>query len=79
MAIKLWKTRGCRRNNYSTRKKRWNIKRIKATVIIKMEHKKNIPTVKRFNYIKISDKKLIEVNNLSSDQNSVNKNIRFNT
>ena len=44
-----------------------------------MEHKKNIPAIKRFNYIKISDKKLIEVNNLSSDQNSVNKNIRFNT
>ena len=44
-----------------------------------MEHKKNIPTVKRFNYIKISDKKLIEVNNLSSSQNSINKNIRFNT
>ena len=44
-----------------------------------MEHKKNISAIKRFNYIKISDKKLIEVNNLSSDQNSVNKNIRFNT
>ena len=35
--------------------------------------------MKRFNYIKICDKKWIEVNDLSSGQYSANKNIRFKT
>ena len=32
----LWKPKKCGRNNYSTRKKRWNIKQIEKD-IIKME------------------------------------------
>ena len=35
--------------------------------------------MKRFNYIKICDKKWIEINDLSSGQYSANKNIRFKT
>ena len=41
-----------------------------------MEHYK-IFEIKRFNCIKIFDKKWIEVNDLSSGQYSINKNKRF--
>ena len=66
------------RNNYSTRKKRWNIKQIEKT-IIKMEHHKisrlwNDSSVSKFLTIK-----WVEVSDLSSSQYSVNKNIRFKT
>ena len=73
-----WKPKKCWRNNYSAIKKRSNIKRIK-TSIIKMEHYKiskllNDSTLSRF-----LTKKSIEINDLSSDQYSVSKNIEFKT
>ena len=68
--------RSVKKNNYSTRKER----RIK-TRIIKVEHCKmskllNDSTISKFLKKK---KKWIEVNDLSSHQYSVNKNIRFKT
>ena len=35
--------------------------------------------IKRFNYIKVCDKKYVKVNDLSNGQNSVNKNITCKT
>ena len=55
------------KKDYSTSKKRSNIKKNEKSVI------------KQFNCIKICNKKWVEVNDLSSGQYSVNKNIRFKT
>ena len=71
-----WEIRTCWRNNYSTRKNRGKIKQIEKS-IIKMEHYEiskllNYSTVLKF-------VKLVEVNDSSSGQCSVNKIIRFKT
>ena len=46
-----------------------------------MEHHKISKTsiIKRFSYTKVCDKKWIEVNDLSTGQYSINKNVRFKT
>ena len=64
------------RNNYSTRKKRRNIQQIRAS-ITKMEHYKISILLNDSTVSKFATKKLIEVNDLSSSQYSVNKKIRF--
>ena len=66
------------RNNYSARKKRWNIKQIEKSFIKREPYKisklLNDSTVSKFEI-----KKWVEVNDLSRGQYSVNKNITFKT
>ena len=66
----------CWRNNYSIGKKWRNIKQIK-TSITKIGHYKISKPLKDSTVSKFVKKKWIEVNDLSSGQYSVNKNIRF--
>ena len=69
-----WKSKKCWRNNYSTRKKRRKIKRIKKS-IIKMEHYKIFKLLNDSTVLKFVTKRWIEVNDSSSGLYSVNKNI----
>ena len=69
--------RNIEKNNYSTRKKR-NVIKIEKS-IIKMEHCKISKILNDSTVYKFATKKWIKVNDLSSDQYSVNKNIRFRT
>ena len=66
------------RNSSSTGKERRNIKRVK-TSIIKMEQHKISKFLNDSTVSKFVTKEWIEVNDLSSDQYSVNKKIRFKT
>ena len=66
------------RNHYSIRKEWRNIKQIK-TSIIKLEPYKISKLLSDSTVSKFVTKKWIKVNDLSSDQYSVNKNIRFKT
>ena len=71
--------RTCWRSDYSTRKKRRNIKQIKKS-IVKMEHYKIYKLLNDSIVSKhVTEKKQVEVNDLSSGQYFVNKNIRFKT
>ena len=60
--------RNIEKNNYSARKKRWNTNQIEKS-IIKLEHY----------CTKNCGKKWVKINNLSSGQYSVNRNIRLKT
>ena len=66
------------RNSSSTGKERRNIKRVKKS-IIKMEQHKISKFLNDSTVSKFVTKEWIEVNDLSSDQYSVNKKIRFKT
>ena len=77
--IKLWNKNLLIKNNCPTRKKRWNIKRIGTSIIIKMEDYKISKLLNDFTVSKFVTEKWIEVNDLSSGQYSVNTNVRFKT
>ena len=66
------------RNNCSTIKERRNIKQIKKS-IIKVEHYKIFKLLNDSTVSQFVTKKWVDVNDLSSGQYSVNKNIRFKT
>ena len=55
------------------------IKRIKTSIIIKKKHYKMSKLLSDSSVSKFSTKKQVEVNDISSGQYSVNKNIRFKT
>ena len=57
---KILKLEPVGRNNYSTRRKRWNIKQIKTSIIIKMEHYKISKLINDFTKSKFVTKKWIE-------------------
>ena len=66
--------RNCWRNCYSTRKRQEILNKLRQVLLLKWS------TIKWFNWIKIFDKKKwVEVNDLSSGQYFVNKNISFKT
>ena len=74
--VKYWEKGTCWRNNYSTRKKRWNIKQIEKS-ITKMEHYKISKLLNNSTLSKFATKKWVKVHDFPSGQYSVNKNIRF--
>ena len=71
------KFKKCWRNNYSTRKKRWNIKKIEKG-IVKLEHYKISKLLNDSTVTKFVAKKWVKVNDLSSPgQCSVKKNSKL--
>ena len=66
---KMEKKRTYWRDNYSTRKKRWNIKKTEKS-IVKMKHYKISKLINDTTVWKFVTKRLVEVNDLSSGQYS---------
>ena len=62
---KIVKVRNNWRNNYSTKKKRWNFKQIKTSVIITLEHYEISKFLNNSTLSKVVTKKWIEVNDSS--------------